>query len=118
MKLKEEGLTNEGIERIVNFDWDVQLMNKMVISWKTKQEKMLSQTFLTICCLINLSGKQQLWRNHVTTSIECLALFNCNKDEFLRRFVTVDETWMHHNTPETKQNYAMNCSLIRRIIRI
>ncbi|CAH2089753.1 unnamed protein product [Euphydryas editha] len=24
-------------------------------------------------------------------------------DEFLRRFVTVDETWIHHNTPETKQ---------------
>ena len=42
-------------------------------------------------------------RNRVTTSIECLALFNRNKDEFLRRFVTVDETWIHHNTPETKQ---------------
>ena len=41
-------------------------------------------------------------RNRVTTSIECLALFNRNKDEFLRRFVTVDETWIHHNTPETK----------------
>ena len=42
-------------------------------------------------------------RNRVTTSIECLALFNRNKDEFLRRFVKVDETWIHHNTPETKQ---------------
>ena len=38
-------------------------------------------------------------RNRLTTSIECLALFNRNKDEFLRRFVT----WIHHNTPETKQ---------------
>ena len=28
-------------------------------------------------------------RNRVTTSIECLALFNRNKDEFLRRFVTI-----------------------------
>ncbi|CAG9132589.1 unnamed protein product [Plutella xylostella] len=42
-------------------------------------------------------------RNRVTTSQECLALFNRNSDEFLRRFVTVDETWIHHNTPETKQ---------------
>ena len=41
--------------------------------------------------------------NRVTTSIECLSLFNRNKDEFLRRFVTVDETWIHHNTPESKQ---------------
>ena len=36
-------------------------------------------------------------RNRVTTSIECLALFNRNMNEFLHRFVTVD------NTPETKQ---------------
>ena len=28
---------------------------------------------------------------------------NRGKDEFLRRFVTVDETWIHRNTPETKQ---------------
>lgn len=25
-----------------------------------------------------------------------------NPSEFLRRFVTVDETWIHHYTPETK----------------
>ena len=42
-------------------------------------------------------------RNSVTTSIECLALLNRNKDEFLRRFVTVNETWIQHNTTETKQ---------------
>ena len=42
-------------------------------------------------------------RNRVTTSVECLTLFNRNKDEFLHRFVTVDETWINHNTPETKQ---------------
>lgn len=42
-------------------------------------------------------------RNRMTTSKECLAMFNRNPDEFLRRFVTVDETWIHHNTPETKE---------------
>ena len=41
-------------------------------------------------------------RNRVT-SIECLVLFNRNKDEFLRRFVTLNETWIHHNTPDSKQ---------------
>ena len=35
-------------------------------------------------------------RNRVTTSIESLALFNHNKDEFLHRFVTVDETTPQH----------------------
>jgi len=42
-------------------------------------------------------------RNRVTISKECLAMFNRNPKEFLRRFVTVDETWIHHTTPETKE---------------
>ncbi|GBP28367.1 Histone-lysine N-methyltransferase SETMAR [Eumeta japonica] len=42
-------------------------------------------------------------RNRVTTSKECLAMFSRNPDEFSRRFVTMDETWIHHNTPETKE---------------
>lgn len=49
--------------------------------------------------LLNADNK----RNRVTTSKECLAMFNHNKKDFLRRFVTVDETWIHHNTPETKE---------------
>ncbi|GBP19909.1 Histone-lysine N-methyltransferase SETMAR [Eumeta japonica] len=32
-----------------------------------------------------------------------VAMFSRNPDEFFRRFVTVDETWIHHNTPETKE---------------
>ena len=36
-------------------------------------------------------------------SIECLGLFQRDKKEFLRRFITVDETWVHHFTPESKQ---------------
>lgn len=42
-------------------------------------------------------------RNRMTISKECLAMFNSKPDEFLRRFVTVDETWIHHCTPETKE---------------
>ncbi|KAL0860950.1 hypothetical protein ABMA27_009481 [Loxostege sticticalis] len=42
-------------------------------------------------------------RNRVTTSEECLAMFNHSPSEFWRRYVTVDETWVHHYTPETKQ---------------
>jgi histone-lysine N-methyltransferase SETMAR len=32
-----------------------------------------------------------------------LALLKRNEQDFWRRFVTVDETWIHHHTPETKQ---------------
>lgn len=42
-------------------------------------------------------------RMRVTTSKQCLDLFTRNPSEFLRRVVTVDETWIHHYTPETKQ---------------
>jgi len=42
-------------------------------------------------------------RNRETTSEQCLTLFKRNPKEFLRRFVTVDETWIHWFTPETKE---------------
>lgn len=42
-------------------------------------------------------------RNRVTTSKECLAMFSRNPNEFLGRFIAVDETWIHQNTPETKE---------------
>ena len=34
-------------------------------------------------------------RKRVTTSKDCLEFFNRNLNEFLLRFVTVDETWIH-----------------------
>ena len=35
-------------------------------------------------------------------SIECLAMFHSNKAYVLHRFITIDETLVHHFTPETK----------------
>ena len=35
--------------------------------------------------------------------IECLAMFHSNKADFLLRFSTIDETWVHHVTPEKKE---------------
>ncbi|KAG5344383.1 SETMR methyltransferase, partial [Acromyrmex heyeri] len=32
-----------------------------------------------------------------------MEMFQRNPDEFLRRFITVDETWIHYFTPETKE---------------
>lgn len=42
-------------------------------------------------------------RNREITSEQCLTMFKRNPKEFLRRFVTVDETWIHWYTPETKE---------------
>lgn len=36
-------------------------------------------------------------------SADCLAHYRRNPTEFLRPFITVDETWFHLYTPETKQ---------------
>lgn len=41
-------------------------------------------------------------QHHEDVSIERLAMFHSNKAEFLRRFITMDETWVHLFTPETK----------------
>ena len=37
-------------------------------------------------------------------SERCLEQFKRDKKDFLRRYVTMDETWIHHYTPETKRS--------------
>lgn len=41
--------------------------------------------------------------NRVLLSEQNLAKLNSNPTDFFRRFVTVDETWVHYYTPESKQ---------------
>jgi len=40
--------------------------------------------------------------NRVDASTSLLRLFNENPDKFISRFLTVDETWLHHFIPESK----------------
>ncbi|XP_012062218.1 PREDICTED: histone-lysine N-methyltransferase SETMAR-like [Atta cephalotes] len=42
-------------------------------------------------------------RDYVTISKQCLEIFQRNSDEFLRRFITVNETWIYYFTSETKE---------------
>ncbi|GBM23466.1 hypothetical protein AVEN_181581-1 [Araneus ventricosus] len=42
-------------------------------------------------------------RKHLINSESGLTLFCRNPDEFLCRYITVDETWIHYYTPETKE---------------
>ena len=46
-------------------------------------------------------------RARVVASEQCLGIFQRNSKEFLRRYVTVDETWIHYYTPETKNQSKM-----------
>lgn len=48
-----------------------------------------------------LTLDQKLLRKTIST--DNLALYRRNPNEFLRRFITVDETWVHHYTPENKE---------------
>ena len=42
-------------------------------------------------------------RQRVRDSKSCLNLFNRSLRDFARRLVTIDITWIHHFTPESKQ---------------
>jgi hypothetical protein len=42
-------------------------------------------------------------RTCMKISEQCLERFNKNKTDFVLRFITMDETWIHHYTPESKQ---------------
>ena len=42
-------------------------------------------------------------RDRVTILKQCLEIFQCNPDKFLRKFITVDKTWIYCFTPETKE---------------
>ena len=43
----------------------------------------------------------------VVASEQCLGMFQRNLMEFLRRYVTVDKTWIYYYTPETKNQSKM-----------
>jgi len=42
-------------------------------------------------------------RTHMKISEQCLECFNKNTTDFVRCFITMDETWLHHYIPESKQ---------------
>ena len=45
-------------------------------------------------------------RQRVVDSERYLQLFRRNKPNFLRRYVRMDETWIHHYTPGSKRSSA------------
>ncbi|XP_037942083.1 uncharacterized protein LOC119674994 [Teleopsis dalmanni] len=51
--------------------------------------------------LLTVDQKQQ----RVDDSEQCLAMFTHNKSD-LRRYMTMDEIWIHHFTPESKRSLS------------
>jgi histone-lysine N-methyltransferase SETMAR len=42
-------------------------------------------------------------RTRAKISEQCFERLDKNKTDFARRFITMDETWIHHYTPESKR---------------
>ena len=86
VKIREiADIVNISIERVQNILHEKLGMKKLSARWVPR--------------LLTVEQK----RNRMTTSEHCLDMFKRNPKEFLRRFVTVDETWIHHYTPEMKE---------------
>jgi hypothetical protein len=45
-------------------------------------------------------------QQRVDDSEQCLAIFNRNEDELFCRYITMDETWLLHYTPESNRQSA------------
>ena len=52
--------------------------------------------------LLTVDQKQQ----HIKDIERCYQPFQCNEKEFLCKYVAMDETWVHHFTPESKWQSA------------
>ena len=59
-----------------------------------------------VLCFLIPDQKQQ----RVEDSTRCLELLKQGKEDFLHRYVTMDETWINHYTPETKRLSAKRIS--------
>ena len=76
------GISKRAVHRILTENLD---MRKLCVRW--------------VSSLLTMEQKQR--REDV--SIECLAMFHDDTTDFLRRFITMDDTWIHHFTPEIKE---------------
>jgi histone-lysine N-methyltransferase SETMAR len=76
------GISKEHAEYILHEEVD---MKKLCARW--------------VKCLLTADQKRACMK----ISEQCLQHFNKNKTDFRRRFITMDETWIHHYTPESKQ---------------
>ena len=61
--------------------------------------------------LLTVDQKQQC----VDNSERCLQMFQHNKKEFLRKYVTMAKTWIHHFTPESNRQSAEKTTWMNKV---
>jgi len=76
------GISKERVGYILHEELD---MKKLCARW--------------VPCLLTADQK----RTRMKIYEQCLQRFNKNKADFMRRFITMDETWIHRYTRELKQ---------------
>ena len=77
-----------------------EIVEKMNISKGRKLLRKLCSKW--VMHLLTVDQKQQ----RIDDSEHCLQLFHWNKKEFLHKYGTMDETWIHHFTPESNGQSA------------
>ena len=105
--------------RLLHEKWSIKFMilfwiTRMRSAWDSWDRIHLNWAYVfnilhTHLCMRKLCARSVPWllkidqkRIRVTTS-EQKAYFNRNPKKFLRRLVTIDETWIHHYTPESSE---------------
>jgi histone-lysine N-methyltransferase SETMAR len=97
----------EQVHDMVLYDWRMKLRETPEIIGITKEsvgyilhEKLYMKKLCTRWVPRLLTADQKHTRMKI--SEQCLERLNKNKTDFMRRFITMDEIWIHHYTPESK----------------
>ncbi|GFU79291.1 putative DD34D transposase [Trichonephila clavipes] len=110
----KEAVTDENISKVQKIIFDIRKVKFIEIAGTPKISKErvghIVNEYLDMRKLcskwvpreLTIDQKQQ----RIDDSKQCLELFNHNKSEFLRRYVTMEETWLHHFTPESNRQSA------------
>ncbi|GFW51568.1 putative DD34D transposase [Trichonephila clavipes] len=120
----KEAVTDENIKEVhkIIFDNRKVKMIEIAETLKISQERVghIMNEYLDmrkLCskwvpCELTINQKQQ----RIDDSKQCLELFNRNKSELLRRYVTVDQTWLQHFTPESyRQSQPSGLHVMNRL---
>jgi hypothetical protein len=91
--LQTLGISNERVGYILHEELD---MKKLCVRW--------------VPHLLTADQK----RTRMKISEQCLECFTKNKTDFVCRFITLEETWIHHYTPESKQWTKASCSAAKK----
>lgn len=110
----KEAVTDENIKKVKKIILNNRKVNLLEISETLKISK--ERVGHIVHELLDMRKLCAKWVPRVLTvdqkhqrlddSQQCLAIFNRNKTEFLRRYITMDETWLHHYTPESNRQSA------------